>query len=87
MHILGTLSIPMPESCKLPMCLLRYLPLIAIKHFCAHAPAVVSLCRKLKEHCMLLHNPRRALPPLLAAVSKLASPELITPLHGEVLQL
>ena len=37
---------------------------------------------------MLLHNPRRAIQPLLAAVGKLTSnPELITPLHAEVFQV
>lgn len=42
----------------------------------------VSLCRKLRDQGMLLEDPKRAIAPFIAAISKLEpSPEYITPIH------
>lgn len=51
-------------------------------------PAVVSLCKKLKDQALLLASPKQAIAPLMAAIQRLeASPEYITPIHVFVLQL
>ncbi|KAK9809877.1 hypothetical protein WJX72_000853 [[Myrmecia] bisecta] len=48
----------------------------------------VSVSRKLKEHLLVLHQPRRAVLPLRTALYKLApSSDYVTPIHAEFLQV
>ncbi|CAL8463099.1 g2633 [Coccomyxa elongata] len=48
----------------------------------------VSMCRKLKDHLLLLESPRRAVLPLRTALGKLAeSTTLVTPLHADLCQV
>lgn len=52
------------------------------------ADAVVSMCRKMKEHILFQQSPRRAILPLRTAVTKLTGHlHLVTPLHAELFQV
>jgi hypothetical protein len=57
-------------------------------HTRAHTHAVAQLCRRYKEQAIAAGAPRAAILPLLAALQRLQpSPEHLTPMHADVLQL
>ena len=46
----------------------------------------MSFCAKLKDNLLASQHPKQAVPVLLAALSKLAGPAYLTPLHAMVLE-
>lgn len=69
----------------LPLSLLLVL-LLSIIQCTAAMPAVVSLCRQVKDHAHALGNTTLAVLPLRNGLRKLApTPEYLTPIHAEFL--
>jgi hypothetical protein len=56
--------------------------------YCFWAVVVIYVCKRLKDHVMLLEAPIRGVAPLFTALRKLqVSTEHLTPLHAEFLLL
>ncbi|KAK1410046.1 hypothetical protein QVD17_36587 [Tagetes erecta] len=80
--------VPVAQANELILPVVRFIDVCSVEQIRLASDKFISVCKRLHELVMTLNAPLRAVGPLLTAIHKIQpSPERLTPLHSDFLQV